>query len=654
MPGLRSIFSILLIGLFVITGQRSALAQTPQVNISLPVDGMMLRANVPVFGSVRMPKGTEDQFKIWYLEYGLGANPTSWVRMKESTELLPEDLWAEGKIKWDPNKEPQGNITNWAVGLQSYNYGNWRQNLNGLYTLRLVAETKSGKRAEIRHTHFVGEAIMRTVGGTALSADGRCRLLVPPFAFDGGLAHVVTIIRQAPAAQFTIPDLTGVEDTRPEAAEIYKKLPPDVDLLSAIYRIYPNGLHTEPSAYLEIDYDPKALQGLPIDAAKEGVSLRQYNPITETWDALPTIWFAQTTRAELSKVSDYTSYVALMKRKGPAKIESVTWEPTSALKGYWVGQTEPEAKITIRQGTHVATGEADYQGKFRIPSILHNGLAEYAVKVAPVEGEKFASTITQKLTPGVFTSLLRPTLMSIPTQAKGQDYLLISCEDPKLQNYEVKNPRSALLRIVGANRSGESSFEVSEEIPGSGIFTGRLDASQLVTSLGRPLEEPFTIVAGITQTQATIPDTSPPSVTLSSPTHPCLLFATVHGKDQLRSSQIHSFARIQNEKEGWRISGVDNEPSARMTYWPVGMFSTERWPIIGFTYRLYEPTDWQLMLRYGNRIEAFHFGARHATKYGLSMPAYAKSDALQVDRRLSPHRRVSPQPPGLSRCCRRI
>lgn len=606
--------------------------QSPQITISLPSDGMLLRANVPVFGTVKMPKGKEDQLKIWYLEYGPGSNPTAWVRLKESTETLSEDPWAAGQIKWDPNKEPQGNITNWAVGLQSYTYFMWKQNLNGMYTLRLVAESKSGKRAEIRQTHFIGEAIMRTVGGTALSADNRCRMLVPPFAFDGDLARVVCIIRQVPSTRFKINDLTGVEDSRPDASTIYDKLPSDLQLYSAIYRIYPNGMTTEPAAYLDINYDPKALEGLPIELDRQGITVRQYNPVTELWEALPTTWLASTARGEIKKVSDYYSYVALMKRSKPALFQQLEWQPRAPLSGFWIGRTEPFAEIEIRTGKRATSVEADSTGGFQVPYTLFNGLADYSIKVIPIEGEKFSSEVTRKLSPGLFTSLGKPAITVIPGNSKNEDYLFISCEDPALKPSD-SNPllRSTLLKVNGANRSGEVGIELIEDIPGSGIFMGKLKDSDLISATGKPLQKPLTLQAGMTQVQADMADVTPPQITLSSSTHPCLLFATVHDQRKLISSNIHSLARIQEEDEHWRITSVDNNPTARMTFWPVGPFSTESWPLIGFTYRLYEPTPWQLLLRQGNLIEAFHYGSNAGSPYRLNIPEFGRSDPLLAD-----------------------
>lgn len=271
-----------------------AASEPAAVNISLPGEGMLLRANVPIFGSVRVPKAVK--LKSWRLEYGLGPSPKTWIVMKSGMDPIEKDPNEAGEVKWNPNKEPEGNLTNWATGLGSYGYGTWQQNLNGIYTLRLVAETVEGRVSEVRRTVFVGEAILRTAGGTAISADQKYRILVPPFAFGGDIGRVVAIIRQV-LPTGSLAGLSGVEDTRYEAAQIYTTIPTTMQLLSPIYRIYPNGFESEPPASVELDF--QAMPGHP--KPPPDAMLRQYNPETATWEPLRTTWFGNTASALIGR-----------------------------------------------------------------------------------------------------------------------------------------------------------------------------------------------------------------------------------------------------------------------------------------------------------------------------------------------------------------
>ena len=81
----------------------------------MPHEGALIRANIPIFGSIKVRDGVK--LKGWWLEYGAGASPETWIVLKEGTEPIPEDPNEAGKIRWNPNKEPTGNLTNWATGL---------------------------------------------------------------------------------------------------------------------------------------------------------------------------------------------------------------------------------------------------------------------------------------------------------------------------------------------------------------------------------------------------------------------------------------------------------------------------------------------------------------------------------------------------------
>ena len=163
-------------------------AQTELVAaISLPKPNSLLRADVPVFGKAHGPN-----FKLWRLEYGEGEDPTKWNVIKVGFKPILEDPQAQGKVKWNPNWGAHGNLADWKTGLVSYQYGTQHTNLNGVYTLRLVAEDKDGNIAEARVPVEVGCVITRVRGGTANSPDNRIVLSVPPLSCPDG-AVVISI-----------------------------------------------------------------------------------------------------------------------------------------------------------------------------------------------------------------------------------------------------------------------------------------------------------------------------------------------------------------------------------------------------------------------------------------------------------------------------
>jgi len=591
---------------------RLVASEPAAVNISLPGDGMLLRANVPIFGSVRLPKATK--LKSWRLEYGAGPSPKSWILMKSGTDPIEKDPHEAGEIRWSPNKEPTGNLTNWATGLGSYGYGTWQQNLNGIYTLRLVAETTEGKVSEVRRTVFIGEAILRTSGGTAISADQKCRILVPPFAFGGDIGRVVAIIRQVPQ-NGSLAGLSGVEDTRYEAAQIYKTVPPTLQLLSPIYRVYPNGFEVEPPATVELDLE--SMPGIPTRAAL----LRQYNPETKSWDPLKTTWFGNTASVLIERFAQPEAYLAILRSTSQATLSDVQWIPTSALEGKWVGKTPASAHITVEGAGRKAEAVADGEGAFSVPFTLGWDPAEYLIRAIPLEGSDFA---VEKKVPGRPGAMVKPVTPRLSVEARydAGEYLLISCEDKGLLGNQAPGLRSLAARIISQDARATAFCELKEAIPGSGMFLGRIDATELTDDKGRFFQQPLTVELGGQMVGVTLRDTEPPEISLDSPTHPNFLYLSGSDGKELPATRAHSRSRIEMAEGTWRIAGVGREPSARVV-------PAREWPVIGFTYRLFEPAPWQLHVRNGMGLAAYHFDSNDAEGFGL--PVYARSGPLTAD-----------------------
>lgn len=106
--------------------------------LSLPWDDSLVRADVPVFGVADAP-----DFLRFRVEYGEGADPKEWHAISVSARPQPKDPWTAGQVKWNPDSGGKGNLAVWHTGVSSYNYPGRKENLNGVYTLRLVVETES-------------------------------------------------------------------------------------------------------------------------------------------------------------------------------------------------------------------------------------------------------------------------------------------------------------------------------------------------------------------------------------------------------------------------------------------------------------------------------------------------------------------------------
>jgi len=614
--------------------------QKPLVNISYPADGSLIRANVPVFGTAYIP-GDQGKFKQWYLEFGAGRSPSLWTRIKQSEQPESYDPYGNGKVVWNLNKEPAGNLTNWAVGLASYNYANWGKNLNGIYTLRLVAETDAGEKSETRRAYYVGEAIIRLYGGTGISSDLKCRLSVPSFAFGGEQARVVAVVKQMPSTDFAkCKTVTGVEETDKSAAEIYTSVPSDFQLQSAIYRIYPAGLKTDPSSSLQIDFDPQEFSLINAHPAPaESGTLYQWDPVTRLWSPLKTEWYGNTAKAEVHSLPDYFSYVALMTRVRPVSATSISWQEISALSGYWVGKTNPSTAVSVisRDG-RTAKCESDTSGNFRLPFRLNPGSNPYRIELTPLEGKAFARSVDLLQKSGEVVTSLSPSLRILgDSTVSVKNKLVILCQDTSLSDANVKARRSIVAQVQTSDFSKRFTVELAETVAGMGNFIGCIlpqgsqDTQQSTVASYFPSHlaegDKLNISVGSAMLNMRMKDTEPPKISLSSVTHPCMLFANPQGESALASSQLHSQCNVTIANNAWKLAGVEGDrPSARIANWNAPAFQIASWPFIGFTYKLYHQAPWQLILRGDKGIQSFHFACE-----GAYFEPYAFTDPLIAD-----------------------
>jgi hypothetical protein len=467
--------------------------------------------------------------------------------------------------------------------------------------------------------------------------------LVYPFSFGGEQARVVAVIKQLPPKEFgTCKTVTGVEETDKSAAEIYRSTSEEFQLQSAIYRIYPNGIKTEPAATLEIDADPQEfVRPNSRSAAAGDATLYQWNPVARKWEPLKTSWFGNTAKAQVGQLSEYTTYVALMKRAGPISASGVSWEEISALSGYWNGKTSPHATVTaLSQDGRTSQCESDANGSFRLPFRLNPGTNSYRLEFLPLEGKPYACTMDMIQKSGSVVTSQSPSLRLVgDSTISAGSKIIILCQDSSLADTNLKEKRSLIAQVQTSDFSKKFTVELAETIAGIGNFIGCIlppnttdappDGLSMVTSCLPPHlanGTRLTISVGTVSLNLKVKDTEPTRISLTSSTHPCLLFATPENGTGISSATLHSQCKVALANNAWKISGVQGTPSARVANWPVSSFSVSSWPFIGFTYKLYSQAPWQLLIRSENKIQSFHFACKEAW-----FDPYAPADPLIAD-----------------------
>jgi len=589
------------------------LAEPPQTSLSVPRENMLVRAVIPVFGMVKSGSPS-DPLKIWYVEYGPGRNPDKWIRIKESQTDQPIDPWVTGQVKWDVNKGANGNLANWNVGLQGYRYAQWRNNLNGIYTLRLVAESMSGSLSESRATVYVGEAILRTQGGTAISADGACRVAVPSFSFGNGDGRVIAVIKQIPTSKVNLDLNPGLMDEIGGTADqIYASLGKDYQLNSPIYRILPNGLKTDPALTIQIDVpQPPDTNNL------KNTGIYEWNPVVKQWSPLPTTWASTTSFTQVNQIVDYECYVAVLKRLKKEPSVSIDWHPSTALSGKWSGFTEPMSIVRVFSNSlDYSETKADINGFFSLSFLLSPSTAFYPVQILSPDGDQILTQLVKQQAPGP-TLLPQIARLSAPLTNEISDtsptYLV--CEDDSLIDPTATTARSIVGLLRNSNFSKNFPIELNESVPGSGRFMEELNLKDTNSPYYTKLKsfqqnDILTLIVGTNVLRLKFADHTPPVVQLTSPTHPCLFYASGNSPlaDALTCTHDHSEALVDWVPEGaWKISGLGTRPSARMVRWGSDSININQWPLIGFTYRSIDAQNWQLLLRDDNTIYTLNLG----------------------------------------------
>jgi RHS repeat-associated protein len=234
--------------------------------ITVPIDGVLLRSDIPIFG---VAGGTD--FKEYRVEYGEGNSPTEWHLIASSTTPQPTTDVGLAQIKlMQGDMDIRGNLATWNTGLKNWVHLPWHPpedptDLNGVYSLRLVVIGKDGKSVEDRMTVEVGRAIAQALPGIAISPDQRVVMRFPEQSLTD------------PFRVFTILPLSDVGEELPPA-------PDGGQMVGPIYRIREPGDRFAKDVVLEFQTYESELSGNDI----RYIGIARYDVEKQEWLWLPT------------------------------------------------------------------------------------------------------------------------------------------------------------------------------------------------------------------------------------------------------------------------------------------------------------------------------------------------------------------------------
>lgn len=587
----------------------TAVGQTPQVTISFPQDRAICRATVPFFGTATVRGGTDADFKEWRLEFGQGQDPTAWTRIAGGNQPVKTDPWAQRTAVWDIHIGSSGNLGDWQTGLTGYQWGEWRNNLNGIYTVRVVAELKNGTTAEKRLTVLIGEAIVRAKGGTANCVDGLCRYSVPAFAHAGQNALVVAIVRYDPPSGGTggpFPTAQGGD----EAKRVYALVPANLERISPIYRFYPNGYETDPPSQLQIDLSDLSESIL---GTKKFARVFFYSTSQRKWMPLPTTWIGKTASASVSKLPLGEAFFAVLNATTPPEPPTVAWTASSALVGKWTGTGEAGATLRISDGSKTTEFVVDAEGGFEAPFVLNPTATTYEFVLARPNGDKSAPARIP-LTPDLVEPGKGDVLRALGANSLSEDSpVYIECESSLLSR--LKSAESVIgVNVLRASLDPIARLELKKLSRWSNKFVGVLRiGSQPGEVPPGQLKDGETLLATLANgSRLSVPyrDHHPPAVTtLQSTTHPALLWSDPGNPDTPQLSPLNAQSGVEISPVGGalKLSGSDKD-TPRLVRWPITSYSPSAAPFLAFEYKSPSPRPWQILLRSKGQVYALNVG----------------------------------------------
>lgn len=255
-----------------------------RARIEVPLEGSLVRADVPVFG---LAYGND--FQNYRVEYGQGEVPAEWITI--ATSDIPQvKAVTESDLNGPGDTTLHGSLATWDTGLKNYVYlpshpKDHPVDLKGTYTVRLVVEGINGNTIEDRVTVNVGNVIPNAWGGKVTSPDGRFVLDIP---------------EQAIMDSFRI--LLAQADVNSKI-----KLPKDKILVGNIYEVLEHNETFTKKALLELSYTEEGLGKLESGR----LAMFGFNTKKTQWENLDS-YRRRNDNALYTEVSKLHSHYALM------------------------------------------------------------------------------------------------------------------------------------------------------------------------------------------------------------------------------------------------------------------------------------------------------------------------------------------------------
>ena len=278
--------------------------------IMVPVENALLRSDIPIYG---VAGGTN--FADYRVEYGEGYKPEQWhlIEASSNAQNVSPDF---GDISWmQGDLDLRGNLATWNTGLKNWEHLPWHPaddptDCNGIYTIRLVAQGRTGEIKEDRVTCEAGRAIAQCLPGIAISPDKAVVMRFPEQALPDKF-RVYTIFPFALLGRAVPP------------------VQPDIRLLTDAYRIREPGEMFIKYVSLEFPWKDDGTTSV------SNIGICRYDSTSGKWVWMPTRWddSCKTFSTTIHELPLPEAIYALAVDKSTARSEPISQPaPTDPLK----------------------------------------------------------------------------------------------------------------------------------------------------------------------------------------------------------------------------------------------------------------------------------------------------------------------------------
>jgi len=552
--------------------------------ISIPIQGSLVRGNVPIFG---LAYG--DNFSSYTVEYGAGYEPSVWTTIVTSSTPQTNDTspvaFTEG------NLTIYGNLATWETGLAEYDYPwyPWSVDLNGIYTVRLTVEDTLGRSVSDEVVVQVGKVMGSTYSGSAVSRNGNVVLLVPEQAIKDDF------------------EVIGIDIINPGSVEIDA----GYNLIGDMYEIRPPGLEFTKPATLEMYYTDADLG----EGDETKLCIYTYNPVTGHWNYLPSTIDSANNKltTSITKLTSQCAYYAIFEKVAlPAK--PVLNQPSSPTQDKLItvtGTSSPNLAIELYVNS-LLKGEttATSTGTFSLDNLpLTDGINTITARARDQFGQ--ISPESEPVTVEVSEPILTVNSLNFKTTDYSADftgtvdlghtlYIQINATDP---DPNTKDKTSISLTSSQTDPQG-IVLQLEETTTASGIFRGEAQIGTNSSQSQRTIaayqdSEIITATSLIDNTKTdtvTLNDDTPPSApTITSSTHPSVcqntfedgldewsnrdgdVGATLSLTNAVRIDNTNALELVNLEYGGNFASNVRTTP-----------FDASQYPLVSFDYKIPE------------------------------------------------------------------